>query len=249
MPYYNQYRQPIGDEIAEWQGAQLPAKTPISGQYCRLEPISVAAHSQDLFTALNQAEDKRDWTYLLSGPFESLTEYQAYLTGLETLSDPLHFAIIDRTTQRAIGSIALMRIAASAGVIEIGSVTYSPQLKRTRLATEAITLLLHYTITELGYRRVEWKCDSLNQPSRNAALRLGFTFEGVFRQALVVRGHNRDTAWFSIIDRDYPALRAAYLLWLSAENFDATGQQRQKLSEFIARTQVVETTRSPALHP
>lgn len=215
--------------------AQLPRKTVITGWYCRLEPISVAAHSQDLYQALNQAEDERDWTYLLSGPYSHLAEYQAYLAQLETLNDPLHYAIIDQRTQHAVGSIALMRIDAQQGVIEIGHVTYSPQLKRTRLATEAVSLLLHYTLGELGYRRVEWKCNSLNHPSRAAALRFGFTYEGLFRQAMVVRGHSRDTTWYSIIDSDYPVLQAAYQQWLAPENFDMAGQQRQKLGELIEK--------------
>lgn len=233
MTRVNEFQQPIGEQVENWQGAQYPTKTMINGQYCRLEPISVAAHSQALFDALSQAEDNRDWTYLLSGPFGDLAEYQTYLTRLETLNDPLHYAIIDLSTQQAVGSIALMRIDAQQGVIEIGGVTYSSQLKRTRLATEAISLLLQYTLGELGYRRVEWKCNAHNHPSRAAALRLGFTYEGLFRQAMVVRGHNRDTTWFSIIDSDFPALQKAYRQWLAPENFDQQGQQRQKLGELI----------------
>lgn len=233
MTRVNEFQQPIGEPVENWQGAQYPTKTMINGQYCRLEPISVAAHSQALFDALSQAEDERDWTYLLSGPFGDLAEYQTYLARLETLNDPLHYAIIDLSRQQAVGSIALMRIDAQQGVIEIGGVTYSSQLKRTRLATEAISLLLQYTLGELGYRRVEWKCNAYNHPSRAAALRLGFTYEGLFRQAMVVRGHNRDTTWFSIIDSDFPALQKAYQQWLARDNFDQQGQQRQKLGELI----------------
>ncbi|WP_241623212.1 GNAT family N-acetyltransferase [Rosenbergiella australiborealis] len=241
MTHYNQYQQPIGEPIENWQGAQRPAKKPLSGRYCRLEPINATKHGEDLYRAFAEAEDTRDWTYLLSGPFDQQGDYLTYLTHLETLNDPLHYAIIDLTTQRAIGSIALMRIDALQGVIEIGSVTYSSKLKRTRLATEAIILLLRYTLEDLGYRRVEWKCNALNQPSRAAALRLGFTYEGLFRQAMVVRGHNRDTTWFSIIDHDYPTLQAAYQQWLAPDNFDMQGQQRHKLSVLIAQQLAITT--------
>ncbi|MBT0725928.1 GNAT family N-acetyltransferase [Rosenbergiella australiborealis] len=241
MTHYNQYQQPIGEPIENWQGAQRPAKKPLSGRYCRLEPINATKHGEDLYRAFAEAKDTRDWTYLLSGPFDQQGDYLTYLTHLETLNDPLHYAIIDLTTQRAIGSIALMRIDALQGVIEIGSVTYSSKLKRTRLATEAIILLLRYTLEDLGYRRVEWKCNALNQPSRAAALRLGFTYEGLFRQAMVVRGHNRDTTWFSIIDHDYPTLQAAYQRWLAPDNFDMQGQQRQKLSVLIAQQLAITT--------
>ncbi|WKX26183.1 GNAT family N-acetyltransferase [Tatumella ptyseos] len=243
MTRVNEFQQPIGEPVINWQGAQCPTKTMINGQYCRLEPISMAAHSQALFDAFSQAEDERDWTYLLSGPFHELAEYQIYLSRLETLNDPLHYAIIDLSTQLAVGSIALMRSDPQQGVIEIGSVTYSPQLKRTRLATEAISLLLHYTLRELGYRRVEWKCNAHNHPSRAAALRLGFTYEGLFRQAMVARGHNRDTTWYSIIDSDFPALQVAYQQWLAAENFDQTGQQRQKLGKLIENQRKLLITR------
>ncbi|WP_241650297.1 GNAT family N-acetyltransferase [Rosenbergiella collisarenosi] len=242
MTHYNQYQQPVGEPLESWQGAELPAKQPLIGKYCRLEPIDAGKHSEDLYRAFSEAEDARDWTYLLTGPFERQGDYQAYLAHLQTLNDPLHYAIIDLTTQRAIGSIALMRIDALQGVIEIGHVTYSSKLKRTRLSTEAIILLLRYTLEDLGYRRVEWKCNALNQPSRAAALRLGFTYEGLFRQAMVVRGHNRDTAWFSIIDDDYPALQAAYQQWLAPDNFDLQGQQRHKLSILIEQQRATTTS-------
>jgi len=242
MTRLNEFQQPIGEPVENWQGVQAPTKTKIHGQYCRLEPMSVAAHSQELFDALSQAEDARDWTYLPSGPFRDLAEYQRYLARLETLNDPLHYAIVDLHTQQAVGSIALMRIDTQQGVIEIGHVTYSPKLKRTRVATEAVSLLLQYTLGELGYRRVEWKCNALNHPSRAAALRLGFTYEGLFRQALVARGHNRDTTWFSIIDSEFPALQRAYQQWLAPENFDHEGQQRQKLGELIENQRPATTS-------
>jgi len=149
--------------------------------------------------------------------------------------DPLHYAVIDLATGKPVGTLALMRIDPANGVIEVGHVTYSPRLKRTRIATDAMCLLMSEVFDKLGYRRFEWKCDSLNEPSRSAALRYGFTFEGIFRQAIVYRERNRDTAWFSIIDSEWPALRECYKQWLDAGNFDAQGLQVKKLAELIAR--------------
>ena len=149
--------------------------------------------------------------------------------------DPLHYTVIDLATGKAVGTLALMRIDRANGVIEVGHVTYSPRLKRTRIATEAMFLLMSHVFDDLGYRRFEWKCDSLNGPSRTAALRYGFTFEGIFRQAIVYRQRNRDTAWFSMLDGEWPALRPCYARWLDAGNFDAQGQQIERLADLIAQ--------------
>ncbi|CAK7192736.1 hypothetical protein COMNV_00942 [Commensalibacter sp. Nvir] len=233
MVRLNAFGQPIGKELPNWRGARQPEKIVRMGRYCRLEPISALLHSKQLYLSFNQAADQRDWTYLLSGPFLTLTDYQTYLSHLETCRDPLHYAIMDMMTQQAVGTVALMRIDSFNGVIEIGSVIYSSSMKRTRIATEVIFLLLTYVFGELGYRRLEWKCDALNAPSRAAAKRFGFTYEGLFRQAVVTRGRNRDTTWYSIIDSEYPALKRAYAQWLLPANFNAQGVQRSKLSKYI----------------
>ncbi|CAB3703843.1 GNAT family N-acetyltransferase [Paraburkholderia rhynchosiae] len=234
-PRRNAFEQPIGAPLPDWSGAQPPARTSLAGRYCRIEPVSVEAHAADLFEAYNSAADGRDWTYLAIGPFESVDAYREHLTRIAALADPLHYAVIDLASGKAVGTLALMRIDAANGVIEVGHVTYSPRLKRTRVATDAMFLLMKYVFDELGYRRFEWKCDSLNEPSRAAALRYGFTFEGIFRQAIVYRQRSRDTAWFSVIDSEWPALRASYTRWLDDANFDAQGRQVQRLADLIAQ--------------
>jgi RimJ/RimL family protein N-acetyltransferase len=231
----NEYGQPIGEPVPGWQRAQLPGSTALVGRYCRIERVDVERHVEDLYQAYSEAIDGRDWTYLAVGPFRSLDAYREQLTKAAAWADPMHHAVIDLTTGKAIGTLALMRIDVANGVIEVGHVTYSPRLKRTRIATDAMALLLKYVFDDLGYRRFEWKCDSLNGPSRTAALRYGFKFEGIFRQAIVYRGRNRDTAWFSIIDSEYPALREAFAQWLDERNFDAQGNQIKRLTDLIAQ--------------
>jgi RimJ/RimL family protein N-acetyltransferase len=203
----------------------------MTGRYCRLEPVSVQRHEKDLFAAYMQAPDDRDWTYLFAARPASSSQFNAYLAKLETSDDPLHFAIIDGTTNEAVGTAALMRIEPTHGVIEVGSITFSPLLKKTRAATESMYLMMRRAFDELGYRRYEWKCDSLNAPSRSAALRYGFTFEGIFRQAVVYKGRSRDTAWYSITDTEWPRIRAAFEAWLAADNFNADGRQKRSLSD------------------
>ncbi|MGF6773523.1 RimJ/RimL family protein N-acetyltransferase [Paraburkholderia sp. GAS199] len=234
-PRRNAYEQPIGAPVPDWHGAQAPGREPLAGQYCRIERVNVERHAADLFDAYRSATDGRDWTYLAVGPFETLDAYREHLTRAAASPDPLHYAVIDLATGKAIGTLALMRIDRANGVIEVGHVTYSPRLKRTRVATEAMFLLMQHVFDELGYRRFEWKCDSLNGPSRSAALRYGFSFEGIFRQAIVYHERNRDTAWFSVIDGEWPALRDGYAQWLDAGNFDAQGQQKANLANLIAR--------------
>lgn len=246
----NAFQQEIGAALPDWQGAQLPGTQALVGRYCRLERIAVERHAADLYEAYQDAADARDWTYLTAGPFDTFEDYRAYLAGAAKLTDPMHHAVIDLASGKAVGTLALMRIDAPNGVIEVGSVTYSPRMKRTRISTEVMSLLLKYVFEDLGYRRFEWKCDALNAPSRAAALRYGFTFEGIFRQAIVTRQRNRDTAWFSIIDDDYPALRATYARWLAPDNFDAHGAQRRTL--VAIRTELARETadaRPDATHP
>ncbi|MEN3258225.1 GNAT family protein [Sodalis endosymbiont of Spalangia cameroni] len=232
MPAYNEYDQPIGDALCAWQARPQPQRVVLTGRSCRLEPLT-AAHFDTLYDAWAQAEDGRDWTYL---PVERPVSRQAcrvWLTALAASEDPLFFTVVDRDGDRAVGTVALMRIAPAHGVAEIGWVNWSRGMRRSRMGTEAIALLLAYLFDTLGYRRCEWKCDSLNAPSRQAARRLGFCYEGTFRQAIVTKGRNRDTSWFAIVDADWPAIRAAYTAWLANDNVDANGGQRRALGEFM----------------
>jgi RimJ/RimL family protein N-acetyltransferase len=206
----------------------------MEGRFCRLEPLDAARRAQDLFAANQLDADGRNWTYLFQEPFGDLASYQAWLEQVAKSDDPLFHTIIDRKTAKAVGVATFMRIDRPNGVIEVGNINYSPLLQRTPAATEAMFLMMRRVFDELGYRRYEWKCDDLNAPSRAAALRLGFTFEGIFRQAVIYKGRNRDTAWFSMIDSEWPALKRAYEQWLAPENFDAEGRQVRALADRIA---------------
>ena len=206
----------------------------MEGRFCRLEPLDPARHAGDLFAANQLDKDGRNWTYLSVSPFADLASYRAWLDQVAKGDDPLFHAIIDNSTGKAVGVATFMRIDPPNGVIEVGNINYSPLLQRKPGATEAMYLMMARVFDELGYRRYEWKCDSLNAPSRAAAARLGFQYEGLFRQAVVYKGRNRDTAWFSMIDSEWPALKRAYQQWLAPENFDAAGQQKRKLSDLIA---------------
>lgn len=230
---YNELGQPIGLPVPGWSAPTLPDQTPMSGQYCRLEGLTGDQHAADLFAAYRQDQTGAMWTYLGYGPFSALAPFQAWLASVERSTDPLFYAIIDLATGKAVGHISYLRITPAAGSIEVGHVVYSPRLQRTRIATEAMYLLMQRAFT-LGYRRYEWKCDALNAPSRRAAQRYGFSYEGIFRQALVYKGRNRDTAWYACIDQEWPALAAAYQQWLDPANFDEQGQQRCSLGELTA---------------
>jgi RimJ/RimL family protein N-acetyltransferase len=201
------------------------------GRYCRLEPVSVQRHEAELFAAYMEAPDGRDWTYLFCEPPRNEAEFRVYLTKLEKSDDPLHFAIVDIETAKAMGTAALMRIEPAHGVIEVGSITFSPRLRKTRAATESMYLMMRRAFDELGYRRYEWKCDSHHAPSRAAAARYGFTFEGIFRNAIVYKGRSRDTAWHSITVEEWPRVRAAFEAWLDPANFSADGQQKRRLQD------------------
>lgn len=226
----NDYQQPIGPALPDWQPRARPDGRTLQGRSCRLERLDADRHAAQLRAAFATAPDGRDWTYMMSGPFPDAASYRQQAGQMQATQDPLHHAVIDLRTGNALGTLALMRIEPAHGVIEVGHIALSPLLKRSRMATEAHYLLMRHVFEDLGYRRYEWKCDSLNAPSRAAAQRLGFRFEGIFRQAIVYRGRSRDTAWFSIIDSEWPALRAAFEQWLDDGNFDPAGQQRQSLS-------------------
>ena len=209
----NPFGQPIGPDVPGWTERPRPPRTPIEGRTVRIEPIDVDRHAADLYAA-NVADDGRMWTYMPYGPFVSLDEYKAWMRTACLGDDPLFHTIVDKATGKAAGVASLLRIDAKNGVIETGHIAYAPQLQRTPAATEAMYLLMRRVFEELGYRRYEWKCDALNGPSRRAAARLGFTYEGIFRQAVMYKGRNRDTAWFAIIDKEWPAVKAAYEAWL-----------------------------------
>lgn len=232
----NEYGQPIGAPLPDWTPRPLPTAETLEGAYCRLERLSAERHADDLFAAYRTAPDGRDWTYLFIGPFDDPQVFRRYIETAALSADPRHYAVIDKKTGKAVGTLSLMRIEPNYGVIEVGAVVFSPLLKRTPISTEAQFLLMAYAFDELGYRRYEWKCDSLNAPSRAAAERLGFKFEGVFRQAVVYKGRSRDTAWFSILDKEWPALKQAFNAWLAAENFDEQGRQRASLSDLQKRS-------------
>jgi RimJ/RimL family protein N-acetyltransferase len=225
----NRYDQPIGSPVARWSERPRPPRHTLAGRYCRLEPVDPQRHAADLFAAYMEAPDARDWTYLFPERPETLPLFDEYLTRLATSEDPLHYTIVDTSTAKPVGTAALMRIDPAHGVIEVGSIAYSPRIKRTRAGTEAMYLLMRLVFDELGYRRYEWKCDSLNGPSRLAAQRYGFTFEGVFRRAVVYKGRNRDTAWYSIIAEEWPRVRSAFDAWLDPKNLDDHGLQKHDL--------------------
>ena len=235
---HNEYGQPIGPAVQDWKPRPLPTRTVIEGRHCRIEPVDVKRHAQDLFDAYAAAPDGSDWTYLFVGPFADFSAYREELERMAASNDPLHYTIVDLASGKAAGTASLMRIEPAHGVIEVGNIMYSRRLKKTPAGTEAMFLLMRRAFDELGYRRYEWKCDHLNAPSRAAALRYGFQFEGIFRQAIVYKGRSRDTAWYSIVDREWPAVRHGFEQWLRPENFEANGQQRQRLADCIARSRM-----------
>lgn len=203
----------------------------LEGRYCRLEPVDARRHGEQLFAASMAPGAEERFRYLFEAPQER-PAFDGWLARAAASEDPLYFAVIDSSSGRCEGRQALMRIVPEHGVIEIGSILWGPAIARTRVATEALFLFARYAFDALGYRRFEWKCNALNEPSRRAAARFGFTFEGIFRQHMMVKGKNRDTAWFSIIDGDWPALREAFERWLEPDNFDHGGRQNQRLEAF-----------------
>lgn len=229
----NSNDQPVGEPVLNWRPASLPTSTPVEGRFCRIEPINVDHHGHDLFLAFRKDEAGRNWTYLPYGPFETEGAFLDWLTATCLGQDPFFHAISDLETSKVVGIASYLRIEPKVGVIETGHLHYSPLLQRRPAATEAMFLLMQRVFSELGYRRCEWKCDALNAPSRRAAERLGFRFEGIFRQATIYKGRNRDTAWYSILDQEWPSLERAYLQWLDPKNFDEGGRQKTSLRTLI----------------
>lgn len=233
MPEINEYGQTVGDLLPEWQGAPALPRNLLSGHYCRLEPLA-AAHAADLFDAYAQASDERDWTWMASNRPASLADTAVWVDGKVQDDALVPYAVIDLKSGRAVGLVCYMAIDRENGTVEIGHVTWSPLMQQTVLGTEAVWLLIGNAF-EYGSRRVEWKCDSLNVASRRAAERLGFTFEGRFRQKIVRKHRNRDSDWLSIIDVEWPARDAAIRAWLAEDNFDAQGRQKRRLEAFQDR--------------
>ncbi len=226
----NPHGQPVGPPVADWQGARWPASDLLEGRWCRVEALEIERHQADLYGAFAATNGDTSWTYLSYGPFASHEAFATWLRAAHAVPTTCFYAIIDAISGRAVGLASYLRVAPQAGSVEVGHVHFSDALKGTPAATEAMYLMMREAF-QLGFRRYEWKCDALNAPSRRAAARLGFRFEGVFRQALVYKGRNRDTAWLSIVDGEWPAIRSALERWLDATNFDADGQQRVRLSD------------------
>ena len=220
---------PIGPEVSAHE-ARRPDRTPIEGRDVVLVPIDVAAHGPRLYALSHGAERDAQWMYLWDGPYPSEAAFVANLAQKAVSEDPFFYAIVERATGDPVGVASYLRITPRDRVIEVGSILFTPRLQRTRGATEAMYLMARHAFEALGYRRYEWKCNALNAPSRRSAVRLGFTFEGIFRQHMIVKGSSRDTAWFAMIDRDWPSRKAAFEAWLAPANFDADGRQRAPLT-------------------
>ncbi|MFN0020474.1 MAG: GNAT family N-acetyltransferase [Pirellulaceae bacterium] len=228
----NDLGQLVGLPVANWQPPQTPSREPLEGRFCRVEAISAERHARELYDANWLDAEQRNWTYMTYGPFESWEAYRDWVSASAASSDPLFFAIVDQASAKAVGVASYLRIDPRHGSIEVGHLMFSPLLQGRPAATEAMYLMMKRAF-ELGYRRYEWKCNALNEPSRRAAQRLGLSYEGLFRQAAVVKGRNRDTAWYAAIDDEWPELNAAFQQWLEPNNFDASGRQNVSLSALM----------------
>jgi RimJ/RimL family protein N-acetyltransferase len=234
---HNHLGQPVGFRVPGWTSRPMPPRTPMIGRFARVEPLDANRHASELFEANSEDREGRNWTYYNYGPFATLADYRNWVEDSSADKTRIFHAITDLVSGKAVGVAAYANIQPVHGTIEVAGLNFSPRLQRRPAATDAMYLMMRRAFEELGYRRYEWKCDSCNLPSRTAAARLGFTYEGLFRQAMVTRGNNRDTAWFSIIDREWPALRAALQAWLDPGNFDADGRQRRSLASLRAASE------------
>lgn len=226
---YNQYNQPIGESLEAFNSLSNPKVSTLNGQYCRLEKLSVQ-HIDDLYNHFSLDDDVPNWTYLTEEPLKDKDQFKQYINNQINSRDPYFMAIIDQDTNEVLGELALLRINPMDASIEVGHIHFSNVLKQTRIATEAHYLLANYVFETLGYRRYEWKCDDFNQASKHSAKRLGFTYEGTFRQHKIYKKRNRNTAWFSMLDREWPSIKQQYERWLSPSNFDSKGQQYESLN-------------------
>jgi RimJ/RimL family protein N-acetyltransferase len=228
MSRINRFGQPVGDPLTVALPRPVPPHTEMSGQWSRLVPTDPKAHALALYAAFGSEADGGNWTYLPYGPFVSEAAFTDWLTATAAGNDPLFHTLLN-SRDHPVGLASYLRIDPANGVIEVGHIHFAPRIQRTRLTTEAMYLMMARVFDDLGYRRYEWKCDALNAPSRAAAQRLGFRYEGTFRQATHYKGRNRDTAWFAMTDADWPAARAAFQAWLAPGNFDAAGSQKSPL--------------------
>lgn len=222
-------------DLSTWTPRKPPQKTAIEGRYVRLEPLSAAAHGEGLFAASATADGEARFRWLGEGAPSAYEAFMPWLEKAEASVDPLWFAVIDRASGRIAGRQTFMRTDTANGVTEIGNILWNPPVARRPAATEALYLFARHAFDDLGYRRFEWKCNNRNGPSKRAALRFGFTFEGVFRQHMIVKGENRDTAWFSMLDCEWPSMKAAFEAWLDPANFDGAGNQRERLEDMRPR--------------
>lgn len=229
----SQMNQPVGPPVSYWSPPPHPSHDVLVGRYCRLEPLNVDRHADELYAANALDVEGRNWTYLPYGPFGTLTEYRVWIKELCQTTDPQFYTIVQHSSGKSAGVASYLRIAPSSGSIEVGHIHFSKLLMQSVAATESMFLMMKRAF-ELGYRRYEWKCDALNAASRAAAQRLGLSFEGVFRQATVYKGRNRDTAWYAAIDGDWPAINIAFDEWLEPTNFDGAGRQRVRLSDLTS---------------
>ncbi len=229
---------PIGPEV-DWRPVPRPARTVLEGRHVRLQPVKACADADALYAESHPpAADPDLWAYLPSGPYRDVAAFREDLAVAERSEDPLFFTLARLPEEHPAGIASYLRITPEHGSVEIGHIWFGASLRQSTAASEAIYLLAAYAFDELGYRRLEWKCNALNQASRRAAERFGFRFEGVFRQHMVVKGRNRDTAWYSITDGEWPSVRGAFDTWLHPENFDEAGRQRRRLGELIAAARV-----------
>lgn len=227
----NELGQPVGD-LVNWKAARRPIRNSLGeGRFCRIEPLDAQKHGPALYSAQALDASGANWTYLPHQPPADLDDYLERLEQQQASTDPLFYTIFD-SSGAPVGTASYLRIQPELGSIEVGYIHFTPLMQRKPISTEAMYLMMRHAFADLGYRRYEWKCDSLNAPSRKAALRLGFSFEGIFRQDRVVKGRNRDTAWFSILDKEWPILDKAFQNWLSAANFDEHGLQRVSLEGY-----------------
>ncbi len=225
-------------DLSTWKPRPMPQRIALEGRFVRLEPLDAARHGDDLFVAATEGDAEARFRWLGDTPPKSRAEFEPWLRKAEASVDPLFFSVIDLGSGKAVGRQTLMRIDAANGVIETGNIHWGPAMQATPKSTEALFLHARYVFDDLRYRRFEWKCNNDNEPSKRAAIRFGFLFEGVFRQHMIVKGKNRDTAWYAMIDKDWPARLAAFEAWLAPGNFDAVGRQKRKLQEIAASLKV-----------
>ena len=222
-------------ELIDPTPAKLPSRVRLEGRLVTIAPLDVAAHTASLYEASHGNGKEELWRYLWDGPYPNRSAFEASVRERVASTDPLSFAIVDNRSGLAVGHCAYLRITPAHRVIEIGSILFTPAIQKTAGATEAMYLMARHAFEDLGYRRYEWKCDARNAPSRRAALRLGFQFEGIFRQHMIIKGQNRDTAWFAMLDSEWPLRKANFERWLDPANFDASGEQKDSLSALNTR--------------